>query len=74
MLKASPVSLNAMSYDAVIRGLKKIISEKDVAPVVTDVFVDLLAIQSFIKVDSSQVSVTIMEALQLKRKQIRNLK
>ncbi len=48
-MKASPVSLNAMSYDAVIRGLKKIVSEKDVAPVVTDVFVDTVGDPEFYK-------------------------
>lgn len=40
MLRRSPVSLNTISYDAVIRALKTIIKTNDIAPVITTVYVD----------------------------------
>ncbi len=49
MLKASPTSLNALSYDAVIRGLKKIVEDRDTAPTVTDVFVDTVGDPEYYK-------------------------
>lgn len=49
MLKASPTSLNALSYDAVIRGLKKIVEDRDTAPTVTDIFVDTVGDPEYYK-------------------------
>jgi hypothetical protein len=49
MLRAHPVSLNTISYDAVIRILKRIEGESPVAPQVTDVFVDTVGDPSFYK-------------------------
>jgi ribonuclease H2 subunit A len=49
MLKGNPISLNTLSYDAVIRGLQKIIAEKDESPFVTDVFVDTVGDPDFYK-------------------------
>ncbi len=40
MLRSTPVSLNTISYDAVIRALKKIITTNPIAPVITTVYVD----------------------------------
>ena len=40
MLRSSPVSLNTISYDAVVSALKKIVTTNSVAPVITTVFVD----------------------------------
>lgn len=40
MLRPSPISLNALSYDAVIRALKKIVSSPVNPPQITTVYVD----------------------------------
>lgn len=40
MLRANPISLNALSYDAVCRMLKRIVDEKPDPPQVTDVYID----------------------------------
>jgi ribonuclease H2 subunit A len=47
MLRSSPVSLNTLSYDAVVRALKKIITTNAVAPVITTVFVDTVGDPEF---------------------------
>lgn len=40
MLRANPISLNALSYDAVVRILRRIVAETPVAPQVTDIYID----------------------------------
>jgi ribonuclease H2 subunit A len=49
MLRSSPVSLNALSYEAVIRGLKKIIENESDSPNVTDVFIDTVGDPEYYK-------------------------
>jgi ribonuclease H2 subunit A len=49
MLRASPISLNALSYDAVVRALSRIASESPVSPQVTDVFVDTVGDPEYYK-------------------------
>lgn len=49
MLRANPISLNTLSYDAVCRMLQRIVDEKPVAPQVTDVFVDTVGDPDFYK-------------------------
>lgn len=51
MLRSSPVSLNALSYDAVIRALKKIVVPigHDAPPIVTDVFIDTVGDPEYYK-------------------------
>lgn len=51
MLRSSPVSLNVLSYDAVIRALKKIVAPngQDDVPVVTDVFIDTVGDPEYYK-------------------------
>ncbi len=49
MLRANPVSLNALSYEAVIRALKKILSMAKNPPVVTKVFVDTVGDPDYYK-------------------------
>ena len=48
MLRASPVSLNALSYQAVVRALKKIVSPTN-PPQITDVFVDTVGDPDYYK-------------------------
>lgn len=49
MLRANPVSLNALSYEAVIRILKKIVSTNKNPPRVTTVFVDTVGDPEYYK-------------------------
>ena len=50
MLKASPISLNSLSYDAVIRILTKINSAGPVSPEIGDIFIDTVGDADFYKV------------------------
>lgn len=49
MLKPTPISLNALSYDAVIASLKIIASKGQVPPRITDVFVDTVGDPEYYK-------------------------
>lgn len=49
MLRANPISLNSLSYDAVCRVLKRITDERPVAPQVTDVFIDTVGDPDYYK-------------------------
>ncbi len=49
MLRANPISLNALSYDAVCRMLKRITDHGPDPPVVTDVFIDTVGDADFYK-------------------------
>jgi len=50
MLKASPISLNSLSYDAVIRILSKIKNVGPVSPEIGDIFIDTVGDADFYKV------------------------
>lgn len=49
MLKVNPISLNALSYDAVIRILRRIQDEKPTAPEITDIFIDTVGDPEYYK-------------------------
>ena len=49
MLRASPISLNALSYNAVCRVLTRITDEKPLAPQVTDIYIDTVGDPDFYK-------------------------
>lgn len=49
MLRPSPISLNALSYDAVIRALKKIVNGCKNPPQITQVFIDTVGDPEFYK-------------------------
>ena len=49
MLKATPISLNTLSYDAVCRMLSRIQNEKPISPQITDIFIDTVGDPEFYK-------------------------
>jgi ribonuclease H2 subunit A len=49
MLRASPISLNALSYDAVCRILKRIAEDRPEPPQVTDIFIDTVGDPEYYK-------------------------
>lgn len=49
MLRSSPVSLNSISYDAVVRALRKIVTTNSIAPIITTVYVDTVGDPEYYK-------------------------